>query len=792
MLFKKISFILIIYLVTTNLIAQTNPDTLQGKAKIIGKVIENSINHNLVYATVTIKDTIKRFFFGTITDENGVFKFNKIPKGDYELSVSYIGYQPYLAKISLSENTKNLDLGIIKLEVSAAMLKEIAITGEKIIIEDKLDRLEYNVQNDPNAEGKNILEVFRNIPYVNVDAEDKIELKGSSHIQILIDGKFSTITQNNAAKILKALPANTVKSIEVITSPSAKYDAENATGIINIITKRGLIKDLIGSYYASLGNRANNIGSNVLYGRGKLALAGGFNLGLDILRGIDELTRNDLIDNNLFEQNTNWKQRTFDQTYYLGFDYNLNEKNTLVFNSSLNVINLIKNSVSDNFINNQRNLFQRLDYNSKNLELNLQIGYEKQFKRQGNTLTFLTRYQQNWDRNQDKAQRQTFNTTEALPNFELQNPKLFQETTLQLDYVLPFKNKFNWEIGAKNILRSFIIDYEQKYIEASQINIEQSGFDFQQYIYAGYSTLQYQINKKITTRVGLRIEHTNNIFEDTQNTNYTNLIPNFLTSYKLNDKTTIKFSLSKSIQRPSIYLLNPFVNNLDSNNIQVGNRLLLPEITNIYDLGISRFSKKWNLNFSVYYRFTRDMIAGFRSVESNILTTRYQNLGQRQNYGASLNLMLLWVKNLRVIIAGDISYIFIQNADFRRSGWQGNVSCNLIYSINKNIELQFYNFYVAPKIIYQGNSQPSYFSVFSFVKRFWERKAQWALRVNNPFLQTFNNQVEISETQFYQFFVNKSYTPWASIGLSLPLGKSKTDRKNIKKINNQDLKKETD
>ncbi len=316
----------------------------KGNSKITGFVIDSAATQAVEFANIALysKATGKPVD-GTMADEKGKFTLKSIAAGDYKLLISFIGFKDKtIDNIKLAKG-QDLDLGVIgKMNPDVRTLEEVVVTGEKSLIEEKVDRMVYNAEKDLTARGGDAADVLKKVPMLSVDLDGNVSLRGSSNIRVLINNKPSTIVASSIADALKMIPADLIKSVEVITSPSAKYDAEGSAGIINIITKKSTLQGITLSADAGIGARGSNLSLNGNYRQGKLGVTQDLpcfynksNSTLEqstIQNGVSVLTKQntDAYDNGLFGR------------YNIGFDYELSKNQSLTAGVSFGTRNMIR------------------------------------------------------------------------------------------------------------------------------------------------------------------------------------------------------------------------------------------------------------------------------------------------------------------------------------------------------------------------------------------------------------------------------------------------------------------
>jgi hypothetical protein len=298
----------------------------KGNSKISGTVTDSASSKAIEFVSIALYDKANKAVDGTVADEKGKFTLGKLAAGDYKVLISFIGYaNKTIDNIKLSKG-QEADLGTISLGSNTKTLNEVTVTGQAALIEEKVDRLVYNAEKDITAKGGDATDILRKVPLLTVDLDGNVSLRGSQNIRVLINNKPSTIIANSVADALKQIPADQIKSVEVITSPSAKYDAEGSGGIINIITKKNSLQGLNLNIDSGVGNRGSMLGLNGGYRKGKVGFTiGGFGRGM-----YNTVTKTSLEQTSTVENVTTTTRQTGDGSshglfgnYSLGFDYDI-------------------------------------------------------------------------------------------------------------------------------------------------------------------------------------------------------------------------------------------------------------------------------------------------------------------------------------------------------------------------------------------------------------------------------------------------------------------------------------
>ncbi|MDB5121327.1 MAG: TonB-dependent receptor [Sphingobacteriales bacterium] len=798
------------------------------KGAISGKVIDSLTNKPLDYATVTLyRKGSKVPITGSLTDEKGGFKLNEVATGTYTLTITYIGYptktiEPVTTTLSKPDN----NVGSIIVSAGARSLNEVVVVGQQALIENKIDKLVFNAEKDITSAGGNASDVLRKVPMISLDVDGNVSLRGSQNVKILINGKPSGAMASNAADILKSMPADQIKNVEVITSPSAKYDAEGSAGIINIVTKKKNVSGVSGSISGGLGTRQNNTNLNLNINKNRLSLSG--NVGVN--SGWPNKTTNSFAFQNSetgASSSTNGQNESNRQfimgSATLGYDINN-------FNSISSSINLrsgaFKNSgtsVSSNItpglatsnyssITSNKNAMGNFDWNSD---------YTHKFKKEGAEITLAGQWSHS---NADIDYSSDYTNTSFGRDQIAANLAKNNEYTVQLDYTLPINKVLKLETGTKGIFRNINSTYDffnPNSSGAYALNDSTSNkYSYNQNVYSGYGVLTAALKGGFSLQTGLRLENTfisgksNNVELGLQpfNQNYISFIPNVAISKSLKNGHTVKLSYTKRIQRPSIQFLNPFLNTSDLSSQSQGNPELSPETAQTLDLNYSAFIKGSVINASVYYRHTDDIIESyissvpFTSVDNqgvsstrNVSRTQYANIGKNNSIGSSLfgSVTLAKIVTLR----GSVNLFTYKPQVI--SAFQSDANANTNTYLQYNVFLsggvklpggfaaETFMVQNSPRRTFQGQN-PS-FSIWNIgmKKEILKKKGTIGLNVVQPFSDNLIFQTKINSgaiTQSSQFAV-----PIRSVGVNFTWNFGKMNYgqqipKKKKGINNDDLK----
>lgn len=752
-------FVLTVFILNSVLtFAQTKPEG--NKLNVTGKVIEKSTNLPLEYSTITLKNTSNPLLvFGGITNNKGEFSI-QVAKGTYDIIIEFISFQPF--QINSKSITQNLNLGTISLSEGAEQLKEVIVRAEKTTVEIKLDKKVYNVGNDLMVKGGTVSDILDNIPSVSVDVEGNVSLRGNENVKILVDGRPSNAI--NIADALKLIPAESIDKVEVITNPSARYDAEGGGGILNIILKKGKNQGINGTFVATTGTPDNHGVNGTVNFKSEQ-----FNLfttqGYSYRNGPGNAMTNSryLNDDNTTESymNENRDNERISKSYNgnFGFDWYLDKTltwtNTVNFRKSSgdNRDNVFQNYFDENYIYQYtRNRINDEASNSKNLEY--ATNFTKNFKKSGHKLTIDGSFSSNIDKNSALISDQTSNSSTISFDETINNQKQGRNL-IQTDYVLPLGKGSQFEAGYRGDFTTITTNYSVVQNGIPQPNFTNT-LEYKEKINALYTQYGFKI-KKLSSLFGLRWEDSDidvNQLEtnDYNNKKYNNFFPSAFFNYELTDNSNLSLSYSKRIQRPRGRQLNPF-NNLSSNvNIFIGNPDLNPSFTDAIDLG---YLKKWNkvtLNTSAYVNKTSDVFQFVRKESGDfqngipVIISTPINLSTEYRAGFEFTLNYSpykwWKLNTNfnffyVETDGDYTYTdytgneVYQNFDNKTNSWFARLSSKI--SLPYKIDWQTNMNYNGIQKTAQGRNMDNFSMNLAFSKDVLKDKATVSLNVSDVF-----------------------------------------------------------
>jgi outer membrane receptor protein involved in Fe transport len=788
----------------------------KGSAKIIGYILDSTDTKPVEFASIAlINKATNRPVDGASADQVGKFVLNKVAQGDYKLVISFIGYESKTLFVSINAKNDDHDLGVIKLPSSTKMLAEVTVEGQRAMIEERVDRTVYNAEKDATNKGGDATDVLKKVPMLSVDLDGNPSLRGSSNVKVLINNKPSTIMASSIADALKQIPADMIKTVEVITSPSAKYDAEGSAGIINIVTKKNTLQGLTLNFDTSAGVRGSNLALNGNFRNKNWGLSlGGFGRSEYNVNGKFESTQITSVNGvqTTNQQTAETRREGIFGNYQLGFDWDINKYNSVTSNVRFGLRNGNNwqdglKQIRNGALTSLRNT-NSLD-ESANVDIN--VDYTKTFEKAQKEFSILSMYSRNNRTNDfyNLIMNTKSTMSEIMSSIKNANDAFNEEATIQMDYQTPINKMSMVEFGAKAITRNVTSDYKSYTAGAdgvySQVNLAtlpSNVFDYNQNIWSTYGSYTLTTKNKWSIKAGARYEHTDIsasfLKKEGQNTvipPYGVLVPSFNMS-KTFKSGTWRFSYNRRIQRPGIENLNPNVNASNPLNISTGNPNLAPEYTNNYEVSYSKFVKQTYISTAVFMRNTTGAINRIREVRGDTVKTTSQNIGNEDAYGMNINLNVNVSNKLMLGGGGDLAYMVLANnvADpllsAKNEGLQSNFRIFGNYNFGNGWGAQVFSFYRVNQVQLQGSQGGFGMYSLSFKKDFKNKKGSIGFGAEN-FL-TPNGFVIRNETKtasINQISENTMRNMNFKINLSYRIGKmSFGPTKKKKSVNNDDTK----
>lgn len=783
----------------------------QKQVTIKGAVQDSAQAKALPFATVGLyhANNQQKAIRNIFTDGKGRFEFTKVDTGTYIIFASYSGFaEKFSQLLQVTGDPVLIELPALQLGAASQSLTAVTVTARRPLIEHSDDKLVYNAEADPSNAGQMATDVLRKTPFLTVDGEGNVQLNGQTNFKVLLNGKETAMFTKNVKEALQSFPANLIKSIEVITTPSAKYDGEGVGGLINIITKKKVMgyNGNIGVFQNTLGN--TNLNGNLSFKYGKFGLSGYY--GLNRIDGFKTRNASETESFNpvAFYKRLSTGERRNNNFYNYGnleLSWDIDSLNTLSSYTSINagwsknrnkrVFDLIAPSRIDTI----RTLFDD-NMQFRYPSWNWGTDYIHKFKRNAEQeLTFKMYHDYSDDNSLMESDQRSPGSHRSVIN---DNKSENRQSTYQLDYVHPFKSKIKLETGLKLITRhaSAIYESQFRYAPNDKFIIDSTNsdnFNYQQYVYGAYATLRFNI-KKYSFRVGGRIERTviDGDFVKSKTTveqDYLTFMPSFYVSRKFGPLHTLSLSYTKRLSRPYIWDLNPFVNNTDSLNLNFGNPHLNPEIYHSFELGWTVLKGKTNINLRLSENFSNSQIArySFFNDVTGVTSWTMDNIGSYSSTALNGNISLSLTSKWRLNSTLGLRYDFVKNRlnpaqKNNGLGGYGNLTSNI--DITKKITVNVHtNMYRAPAQL-QGFYGLNYWYSFGGNWKFLKDKFTLTLNLNNMFNKDIKWKSSLGDKNFHTTSWN--YRPGRSVGLGLRwnFGKLTENVSRKRGVNNDDLK----
>ena len=797
----KTGFLLLLCIlaVSGSLMAQSKIPPYQ----VSGQVVEKSSGKGVPYVTVILKNDSTKEKKYQACDGSGRFSMNVRSTSKYNLTLSAVGYKELRMPVNITG--LKTDLGQLQME-EGAELKEVNITAQKPLVRTEVDKIVYSMESDPEAQTNNTLEMFRKVPLITVDAEENITLNGQSNFKVLVNGKSSSMMAKNLKDVLKSLPANTIKDIEVITNPSSKYDAEGVGGIINIITLKKNINGFNGSVSSGIDSRGSFNGSTYLATKiNKFSFSTRIYGGQYKQPDAQNLSTGDYYNNDTYHHSEGigsgtYSGESFSFSGEASYDIDSLDLISLSFwgysGSSKN--NSFNETTYENIGKEVTRQYQNQN-NGKNSygSLSGNIDYQKTYKKPDKSLTFSYKLDNNPNTTKNYTEVTGFNNTYPSYRQQSNNDAVGREQTFQADYYDPLTKVHQMECGVKFILRQNTSNSEIYRNDTLQPN-KANDLDYDQYILGAYAGYVFKL-KKFSTKAGLRLERTWNdgVSKSDSNTYFTNrlfnMVPYITVSYMPKAGQTIRLSYTQRLSRPSIWYLNPYINDVDSMNISYGNPSLKSEISHSFQLGYNFFTTKFNFSVTSSASFVNNSIERISWVKENGATvSTYRNIGKDQRYGLSAYTSYRPMDKFNLYFNGGVNYSKLEannGYSIINEGFSYGGTLGIRWTLWKDGSVNLNGGVYSPNIMLQGKSSTYYYTSMGISQYYLKRKLMLSLSVTDPFWNRKSYSYERSDQTFYTYYKTSRLARTFRFGVTYNFGKMDTKVKKAKRgIQNDDVK----
>ncbi len=790
---------------------------------ITGKLCDSINGLPIEYASISLVEEVTRKTVNGITsDDKGAFKLNNIPDGKYTVSVYFIGYKNLnISNININKSNQHINLGLLKLINNQTALNEVVVNTEQTLIENKIDKMVYNAEKDLTAQGGSASDILKKIPQISVDVNGNVDLQGNSNIRFLINGKPSSMFGNNVADVLRSIPANQIQSIEVITSPGAKYDAEGG-GIINIILKKSNAKGYNGNMAITAGTRLENGALNLSARNNKIGVNAFMSGSAQLLtttynslnrRSTDASTQ----ESTLLHQNG---QSDFTRDAYQGglnADWAINPKNTITAAFNYNYLHnrtngLMMRQISLFDAGGGLNTYDNLNVLSRNestvTSIDYSLNYKKTFKTEGQEFEVLFTASQSDYKIAYSQSQNSILTKSILSASEGNNPGKDNQMNLALNYVQPIKKLMTFETGLKMVTntitsQSNVFLYNNVYNDYL-LNLPQSNsFIYDRKIYAAYLSVSSKLFNFLDVKAGCRIENTQTNAKYSQVDNvvispYNTVVPSLAISRTFKEHQTIKLNYSRRISRPSYRDVNPFVNAADPKNITAGNVNLKPEYSDNIECTYSNIFKKGSsLNLIGFFRGNYQDIQPYSryydklligdSIYQHVAVSSRENIGTEYNTGLTIasNIVVSKVFSMRSNISTFYRVIKSIYSDGSINGWMYRINVTASFQFSKTLAAELFGNFNSPRINAQGVLPTFTTYNLAIRKILFNSKGSIALTATNPFDKYVNQKTTLNGSNFST--VNLLLLPYRSFGINFTYKFGRMEFKKQKELEDANL-----
>jgi outer membrane receptor protein involved in Fe transport len=729
-----------------------------SSGKVTGKVVDALTGNPLPFSTVAIYSSQEKLVEGGITDIGGIFSI-QIPYGSYHAIVEFMGFKAdTLASFTLTKENPLINFNKIPLEPNTSDLDEVVVRGDKTLMELSLDKRVFNVGEDLANAGRTTADLLMNLPSISVDTQGNVSLRGSSNVRILIDGKPSGLVSFKGSRGLQQLPASMVERVEVITNPSARYEAEGMSGVINIILKKENSQGLNGSFELIGGNPTNlGLAANLNYRHRKINWFFNYGIAKRKLPREGNLSQEAFGGDTTFisDQFTTGYVKSLDNNIRAGLDYYFSESSILTGSylwrrSDARRITDIR---YEDYITNRSNMssysLRRQDETEKEPNSEVSVTYKKNFGKKGHELTGILTYLDYWE-NSDQVFTEANFTPEGNHQADLLqtslNDEFEKQYLIQLDYSKPLWTEGKLETGLRSSFRNMENDFVVSERDENGNFLPLPGLDniflYQENIHAVYGILGNKL-KKFSYQGGVRAELTDvkTTLVKTDEVNprkYANIFPSSHLTYNFNKENALQLSYSRRVRRPVYNDLSPFVTYSDARNFFSGNPDLDPEFTDAFELGHIKYFEKGSFFSTLYYRDTRDKINRIRTVDNvgNAITIT-ENLNSEISYGIEFttdyNPKSWWKMDMNFnffharIDASNIS------ENFSATTYSWFARHNSRFKLGNGVDLQVRANYQARQRTAQGIRKSIYFMDLSASKQVFHSRGTMVLNIADIF-----------------------------------------------------------
>ncbi|MGC4101086.1 TonB-dependent receptor domain-containing protein [Ferruginibacter sp.] len=770
---QKYLLVILLVIVSTGLYAQ-DKGAKSGGISINGRIIDSLSQKPVEYVTISLyKNGDVKPVNGTVTNTAGHFSVTATDSGSYKIVAEFIGYRSYtINNIAVGKKAAAINLPDILLFKNPVTMQAVTVTSSAGLIENKIDKMVFNAEKDLTSQGGAATDILKKVPQVNVDVDGNVELAGTSSIRFLINGKPSTAFGSNVTDVLQSIPASQVKSIEVITNPGAKYDAQGLGGIINIILKQSKVKGINGNISLTAGSLNENGSLNFNARKGELGfnafVSGNARLTTSIYNTSQRSSADTAAKKNLsllqdgssrYKRHGSESGAGFDWTYkknnnFTGsFRYGSSYSGGIGSSSQLQTINDAVNGALLSSIAAANNTSS----SNKSYNTDVNLSYRRTFAKEDQELEISVNSSYEHNKTLAENYQRQLPLDSLVYGINSANPGEQKEKELQVDYTQPLTGDMILGVGGKINRTEVISDagiysyktLDKKYFYDTALS---NNLDYKQDVYALYGELSFPLGKILDVKLGSRYERTeiNSYYSNAQKQvgkhGYNTVVPSIFFSRKINDNETIKLSYSKRIERPDYGDLNPFINTTDPKNVSAGNPYLKPEVGHRFELGYTHnFEKAGSFMVTAFYRRNEQDIQPFivfypsikigDSVYNNVAVSTRQNIGTENNMGMNFFVDLRPTSKLTVrsnLFAFKRHTINAIDPGYNSNSFNYRFNINTAYQFSNTLAGEFFGNFSSARNEAQGKYPSLITYSIALRKQFWNKKGSLAFGATNP------------------------------------------------------------
>ena len=736
-----------------------DPKNVPKIGVVYGTVIDSTSSTPIPYASISIINTrSSTIMTGGITNEDGEFQIKEIPLGRHKVVVEYIGYSKQelgpFTFLPFGDNQTEYNLETISLSQTTLQMAGVEVEGERPLFVQTAEKRIFNVEKNSLSTGGNAIDALRQVPGIEVDPDDNVSLRGSSKVNLMIDGKPSSIAGGDVKSLLQSIPSANIADIEVMTNPGAKYDPEGMAGIINIVLKENKFAGFNGNVNTGGDSQGGtNLSGQVNYRT--TSFNSFINLGMNerkrissgnSLRTMDFATFSNSLDQ--VSESNSGGPNLFVKT---GFEYFIDPSQSLAISTTISNGNRKSDGTTSTIDDGLgvRKFIRTTSGNNDRNGYDVNLNYDKKFKNPKQKLTSYARFSDGVNDGLDEY----YNTDNGGDVFvNLDRAANGQDGTssgydFKLDYVHPFNEGSKFEVGfaskstdrGDSQIAEVFNESTNSFVSDREFSNE---FVYNETVHAAY--LQYGgsigffgINaggRYETVDMFSELKTTNEKFENP----YSSFYPSLSVTFGAPQLLQIQTSYSKRVNRPRSRMLNPFSSRQDSKNLRVGNPFLKPEYTDSYEINLSRFSRGLSLSLGGYYRHTTDKMQRHKEMRADgVSVATYANITDQKSQGIDYSVVGSLGKKLRLMFSGSVFWdemnTDLYGDDYDNTSQGQRLRFTTMWNINPTTEYSFFMFYMPARDIAIGRMDAMSFSSMSLKKKFMEERFNLTLNVSDPF-----------------------------------------------------------